>query len=200
MTELNDLGNNPIMQAQMDELAEQYDAAMKPEFNYEELALRTLPKNNQYHSDKITSAQWFSVIHNAIVALQELDALKKTFAYGKPLELDFEYGEDEIEMFSENIDPDIVHGIIGVATEAGELLESLALVLFDNEEFDLVNLKEEVGDLMWYQAILAVRGGFTLTDCQITNILKLEERYGDKFTAEKALIRDLARERGILEA
>lgn len=168
--------------------------------NYEELALKTLPENHQYHVDKITSAQWFSIIHNAIVALQELDALKKTFAYGRDLELDFEYGDEEIPMFPDNINPDIVHGIIGVATEAGELLEALALALFDNESFDLVNLKEEVGDLMWYQAILAVRGGFTLSDAQLTNILKLEARYGDKFTAEKALIRDLARERGILEA
>lgn len=170
------------------------------EFNYEELALRTLPKNHKYHSDKITSAQWFSVIHNAIVALQELDALKKTFAYGKDLELDFEYGDEEIEMFPENIDPDIVHGILGAATETGELLEALALTLFDNEEFDLVNLKEEVGDVLWYLAIVAVRGGYTLSDCMIANILKLEARYGDEFTEERAIIRDLAKERGILEA
>lgn len=168
-------------------------------FNYEELALRTLPADHEYHADKITTAQWFSVIHNAIVALQELDALKKTFAYGKPLELEFEYGEEEIEMFPENINPDIVHAIIGVATEAGELLEALTLSLFDNEEFDVVNLKEEIGDVMWYLAIAAVRGGFTLTQSQRVNIAKLAERYGDKFTAEKALIRDLIAERKILE-
>lgn len=168
--------------------------------NYEQLALKTLPENHAYHADKITSAQWFSVIHNAIVALEELDALKKTFAYGKDLELDFDYGDEEVDVFFGNVDPDIVHGVIGVATEAGELLQALALSLFDNEEFDVVNLKEEIGDVLWYQAILAVRGGFTLSDCMLTNILKLEARYGDKFTAEKALIRDLARERGILES
>lgn len=169
------------------------------DFNYEELALKTLPDNHSYHSDKITSAQWFSVIHNAIVALEELDALKKTFAYGKDLKLDFDYGDEVIDVFFDNVDPDILHGIIGVATESGELLQALALSIFDNEEFDIVNLKEEIGDVMWYQAILAVKGGFTLTQAQRTNIAKLAERYGDKFTAERALVRDLIAERTVLQ-
>lgn len=169
------------------------------EFNYEELALKTLPDDKAYYGDRISSAQWFSVIHNAIVALEELDALKKTFAYGKELQLDFEYGEEEIDMFMDKVDPDIVHGIIGVATEAGELLQALALSIFDDEDFDFVNLKEEVGDVMWYQAILAVRAGFTLTQAQRTNIAKLAERYGEKFTEEAALVRDLIAERRVLE-
>lgn len=170
------------------------------EFNYEELALRTLPAEKNYHYDKLTSAQLFSTIHNAIVALQELDAVKKTFAYGKELELDFDYGEEDIPVFKDRVDPDLVHAIIGIATEAGELLEALALSLFDDEEFDVVNLKEEVGDVMWYIAIAAVRGNFTLKDSQVINILKLEKRYGEKFSVERALLRDLAAERGILES
>lgn len=172
---------------------------MSNEFNYEQLAIRTLPDSSTYHYDKITSAQWFSIIHNAIVALQELDALKKTFAYGKPLELDFDYGDEEIPVDFEAVNGDILHAILGTATEAGELLEAVALALFDAEPIDMVNLKEEVGDVLWYLAILAIRGNYTLKDSQVINILKLSERYGDKFTAERALIRDLAKERKILE-
>lgn len=167
---------------------------------YEQDALRTLPAKHQYRTDLVSSAQLFSTIHNAIVALQELDAVKKSFAYGKELVLDFEYGDQEVPVYLGNIDLDILHGVLGIATEAGELLEAVALSIFDDEAFDMVNLKEELGDVFWYAAILSVRSDTNFTEIQTTNINKLKARYPDKFTSEDAINRDLDAERKVLEA
>lgn len=166
---------------------------------YELDALRTLPAAHQYRADLITPAQFFSTIANAVFALQELDAVKKTFAYGKPLNLELDYGDDDVDFYLDRVDPDIVHGILGIATEAGELLEALALSIFDNEDFDVVNLKEELGDVFWYAAILAIRADTTFTECQATNIAKLKKRFPDKFSGEQAINRDVNAERAILE-
>lgn len=48
-----------------------------------------------------------------------------------------------------SVSPRIIHGITGIVTEVGELQEGL----FGSSYRDL-NLKEEIGDIMWYMALL----------------------------------------------
>ena len=63
-------------------------------------------------------------------------------------------------------DHDIEHGIIGLTTEASELLE--ALVLSDPEtDMDIVNVLEECGDLCWYLAILCFGYKWEFSDLDI---------------------------------
>jgi len=64
---------------------------------------------------------------------------------------------------------------------------------------DRVNMAEEVGDLFWYIAIIAYELGFEFESVMEKNIEKLKARYGEKFSQEKANLRDLAQERSILE-
>lgn len=45
------------------------------------------------------------------------------------------------------------HGIIGMMTEAGELLDQMKKHWFYGRELDVVNIKEELGDILWYAAI-----------------------------------------------
>ena len=59
------------------------------------------------------------------------------------------------------IDTRILHGVIGCCTEAGELLEAIKPSMFYSGFLDKVNLKEEVGDILWYI-------GVTLNACQLT--------------------------------
>lgn len=93
----------------------------------------------------------------------------------------------------------LLHAGIGLATEAGEFLDSLKKHIFYGKELDRVNLKEEMGDLFWYMAIACHELGVEFEPLMETNIAKLKARYGEKFSEEKAEKRDLSTERQILE-
>lgn len=93
----------------------------------------------------------------------------------------------------------IFHAAMGLATEAGEILDAVKKFVFYGKPLDLVNLKEEGGDSFWYLARLAQALGISFEDMMSTNLKKLHARYGGKFTQEKALTRDLKAEREVLE-
>lgn len=93
----------------------------------------------------------------------------------------------------------LLHGGIGLATEAGEFLDALKKHIFYGKEVDKVNLREEMGDIFWYCAIIADQLDVDFKEVMERNITKLKARYGDKFTESKANIRDLKTEREILE-
>ncbi len=94
---------------------------------------------------------------------------------------------------------DTAHAIMGIDTEGAELSDALKRHYFYGTPLDKVNLKEEVGDLMYYIQLLAQANGFTIEEAMDTNEAKLNARYGDKFSEESAVNRDLDKEREILE-
>jgi NTP pyrophosphatase (non-canonical NTP hydrolase) len=99
-----------------------------------------------------------------------------------------------------SIDPRIAHAIIGMATEAVELLEALHEAIIFQQPIDKVNLLEELGDLNWYHAIAvdALEGDWELI--LETNLKKLEARNkGKKFNADATINRDVDAERTLLE-
>lgn len=48
---------------------------------------------------------------------------------------------------------DFLHCTMGLVTEFGEFVDPLKRHIFYGKELDVVNLKEELGDMMWYLAI-----------------------------------------------
>ena len=94
---------------------------------------------------------------------------------------------------------DDIHMVLGMQTEASEIADVYKKALAYKKPLDLVNVKEEIGDLMWYIANLCNMHGWDLRDIMATNIAKLEARYPEKFTEEAALNRNLEAEREILE-
>lgn len=93
----------------------------------------------------------------------------------------------------------LLHAGIGIATESGEFLDALKKTVFYGKELDKVNLKEELGDVLWYIAIAMDELGTDFETEMNRNIEKLSARYPEKFTSEKAMNRDLDTERKILE-
>jgi NTP pyrophosphatase (non-canonical NTP hydrolase) len=93
----------------------------------------------------------------------------------------------------------LIHGAMGVVTESGELMDAMKKHVFYGADPDKVNLKEELGDLFWYIAVLCDALGISFEEVWETNIAKLKSRYGEKFNEDGALNRDLQKERGILE-
>jgi len=93
----------------------------------------------------------------------------------------------------------LLHSAMGVCTEAGELMDQMKKFVFYGKDLDLANVKEEVGDAMWYLAILCNSLNVNFEEIWEMNIAKLKARYPEKFDEEKALNRDLEKERKILE-
>lgn len=94
----------------------------------------------------------------------------------------------------------LLHAVIGLCTEVGELQDAVKKHLFYGKDLDLTNLREEGGDLFWYLALLAAYlGESNFTSMLKLNIEKLKTRYPEKFTENKAVNRDVAAEREVLE-
>jgi len=92
----------------------------------------------------------------------------------------------------------LLHAIMGIQTEAGELQEQFYAHVFEGKPLDVVNLFEEGGDVCWYLGLLCKAIGRTLVAMLRTNIAKLFKRYPEKFTEDCAINRDLAAEQQIL--
>lgn len=95
---------------------------------------------------------------------------------------------------------DDIHMVLGMQTEAAEIADAYKKTIAYKKELDLVNVKEELGDILWYIANLCNIHGWDLRDIMQTNIDKLKARYPEKFTEENALNRNLDKERAILES
>lgn len=93
----------------------------------------------------------------------------------------------------------ILHALMGITTECGELMDALKKHLIYGKPIDFTNLLEEHGDLQWYLALLAYTCDFTFEIAQERNIEKLRARFPEKFTEFDALNRNLEKERKILE-
>ncbi|RLF07502.1 MAG: hypothetical protein DRJ64_02875 [Thermoprotei archaeon] len=93
----------------------------------------------------------------------------------------------------------LLHVGMGMNTESVEFLEAIYAHVFKGEELDTVNLKEEIGDTMWYQAIAMDELDTTFTAEGDRVINKLKTRYPEKFDESLAENRDLDAERKVLE-
>ncbi len=147
-----------------------------------------------------------------------LDMVKKNVFYGKPVAP--EKWNHEVGLLAENanrlsageyrplrnedykqpIDPRLFHAIIGIATEATELLNVMHKQLQSWPQMDPVNLQEELGDLAWYQAIMVDTLGVSWEQILETNQAKLRARNkGRQFNATATIDRNVDAERKILE-
>jgi NTP pyrophosphatase (non-canonical NTP hydrolase) len=93
----------------------------------------------------------------------------------------------------------LLHCAIGASTEAGELLDAFKKHIYYKKELDVVNIGEEIADIQWYLFNLCRLLNLDMEQLLEANIAKLKARYGDKFSTEKAINRDLDTERDILE-
>jgi len=106
------------------------------------------------------------------------------------------------EMLARMANPEtlrLLHAVIGMVTEAGELADALKKHIFYGKPLDRINVLEEVGDSQWYAALAVDILKSTMAEVRQVNIAKLRARFPDKFNAKDAQDRDLANERAVLE-
>lgn len=92
-----------------------------------------------------------------------------------------------------------LHMLMGMQTEIGELTDPFKKQFAYNKPIDWTNVREEIGDLMWYIGNLCYILNFDLEEILEKNIEKLKARYPEKFDSHYAIQRDLNKERNILE-
>ena len=179
----------------------QIEATLESTFDYQAEAQKT--KSVKFYGELVSCAYFVEVLSNCITSLQELDKIKKALFYGKKTNELMVPGESTMNYLSHASTTqsfiDIMHGIIGKATEAGELLEALMTVTTTEFGLDPVNIIEEIGDGFWYDAILLNALNSSFEKAQHINIDKLRKRFPEKFTEFDANNRNLDEERKILE-
>lgn len=187
--------------------------------NFEEFktnALRTESKPTELGLSKVA-------VHNALNAISNftelMDIVKKSIFYGKPVNHQLvsqfilntsafmhfmqaaTHHDEHSKVYNDSFsEPNmrILHGALGMFTEAGELLQAV-LRQMETGELDMVNVAEETGDIDWYKAIVHDETGISEDTVRAKVIAKLQARYGDKFTADAAINRNLDAERKVLE-
>jgi NTP pyrophosphatase (non-canonical NTP hydrolase) len=81
----------------------------------------------------------------------------------------------------------LLHMAVGIAGEAGELLDAIKKHVIYNKEPDLKNIVEELGDLEFYMEGMRAKLGIHRDFILRQNMYKLEERYkGFKYTDQAA--------------
>jgi NTP pyrophosphatase (non-canonical NTP hydrolase) len=160
--------------------------------------------STQWHGEKVDFDDLKEVLKDFIEHGQRLDRIKKSLMYGR----EFEWEEDVVQVVETETPPipeheqGIAHAILGCATEGVELVEALNDYLFNNKEFDLVNLQEEFGDVQWYRALGLQHVNQTHVENITQNDAKLEKRFGPVdvgFSYKAVNERDLESERKVLE-
>ena len=93
----------------------------------------------------------------------------------------------------------LAHAIFGLIDELGELTGPLKKEAFYGKPADRTNVVEEIGDLMWFLAILLDERGITLEECLRANTRKLRVRYEQGFCDRDAIKRDIRAEYKAME-
>lgn len=124
-----------------------------------------------------------------------LDNVKKKLFYDKGPALKTNLSDETIGTEYEQKQINLIHGILGLITEASELWEPLYDIITgkDQEMID-DKIRDELGDFMWYLAVICSALDSTFESVQNENIAKLQQRFPDKFESEAAINKDVAKE------
>jgi NTP pyrophosphatase (non-canonical NTP hydrolase) len=75
---------------------------------------------------------------------------------------------------------EVFHLLLGLVGETGEIAEKAKKIVRDHDgdfdQWDLEDLAKELGDTLWYVAVLADHFGLPLADVAELNIKKLADR------------------------
>ncbi len=163
---------------------------------YFEDAKRTV--SHKFYAENVSADEFLKTTLSFESVGCKLDDIKKSLYYDK-----FDLNDTDqigVNDVAERIGVDTLHGILGIVTEGVELIQAINKTIATKEEFDVVNMKEEIGDIMWYIALLCNTHNIDLKQVMQTNINKLKQRFPEKFTTNNANNRDLRAEREILES
>ena len=83
----------------------------------------------------------------------------------------------------------LVHAAIGIAGEAGEVVDAVKKHWVYGKPLDKENVLEECGDILFYVSACLNLCGYTLNDAYAHNVAKLSKRYPEGYTDSAAIAR-----------
>lgn len=175
-----------------------------------------------FHGHKVTMAALTAAMRDAVKAGDGLDKIKKALFYGRGADIGLTMApvpflaseapaliagitrhpdaEPCADAWSEADATVMLHMAIGKVTEAAEFLDAiLSCMNGKSAPPDRVNLLEELGDGLWYDANALNALGSSFADEFARNNAKLRLRFPHGFTEHDANNRNLAAERALLE-
>lgn len=138
-------------------------------------------------------------LRQAICAGEILDDIKKALFYGKTDRMPTPWRPAQAGDF-DGVATDAVHAILGIFTEAVELLRLLSQRLEGGDPITELEVRDEAGDVMWYLALLFRTYGLGFEQVGGANIAKLRKRFPKKFDAERAINKDIRSEYDVLSS
>ena len=78
---------------------------------------------------------------------------------------------------------------MGLAGEAGEVVDSYKKHLFQGHPLDAREICNELGDILWYVALMCDTHGLQMSEVMEANLTKLAKRYPDGFSVERSVNR-----------
>lgn len=83
----------------------------------------------------------------------------------------------------------LMHAAVGIAGEAGELLDAVKKTWVYGKELDRANVLEELGDLEYYLQAMRNLLGLTREEVIAANVTKLRRRFPEGYTNAHAIAR-----------
>jgi NTP pyrophosphatase (non-canonical NTP hydrolase) len=83
----------------------------------------------------------------------------------------------------------LLNGAMGLAGETGELVDQIKKHIFYGKALDITNVREELGDILWYMHLIVKESGSSFDELMELNIAKLQKRYPQGFSETAALAR-----------
>ena len=83
----------------------------------------------------------------------------------------------------------VINASLGLSGEVGELNDMIKKAVFHGHPLNTEHLEKEIGDIMWYVAMMCESFGFDMAVIAQMNIDKLKARYPEGFDTERSLHR-----------
>ena len=87
-------------------------------------------------------------------------------------------------------DDKLLNAVLGMCGEAGEVSDMFKKYKYQGHALDIDDVKEELGDVLWYITLAAHAVDSSLGEIMQINIDKLNKRYPNGFEAERSVNRD----------
>lgn len=84
---------------------------------------------------------------------------------------------------------DIINASLGLSGEVGELNDMIKKAVFHEHPIDTIKVRKEIGDILWYVALMCEGFGFDMDEVMEMNVVKLIARYPDGFDTDRSLHR-----------
>ena len=139
--------------------------------------------------------QWMSIVGTHLAFQNDECSLcgNSTLTYFKPLDL---LRLTVTQFQNPKYTPEVSHtsaltnGLIGMATESAEVLDEWKKHAYQHHPFDVDKVTIEIGDVLYYIQLTCWALDISIEDCIVAMSLKLQNRFGDSFSADKSIKRE----------